>query len=424
MERPTPGMHRNAVNPQLGSGVASLVLVDAPPQQTHATVRDDPQPSMRIALLIDRLNVGGAERQFVVLAKGLTRAGHAVTAMVFYANGALEADLREAGVTLRVLDKRGRWDVVRFVVHLLRVLRQERPQVLHGYSGVPNMFASLLKPFLPGVKVVWGVRASNMQLQRYGWLPRLLNPLSLVLAQSADLVVANSFAGLDHANSSGYPRDRGVVIPNGIDTNRFAPSQEARERFRRGWGISSDERLIGLVGRIDPMKDHPTFLKAAALLARDRHDLRVVCVGDGPTDYLRELQGLASQLGLDDRLQWVPSQTHMTDVYNGLDVLCSSSLYGEGFPNVLGEAMACGTPCVVTEVGDSARILAQPRFTVPASNPRALADAVSLLLSRPADETAEMVATGRQRIADHFSIAHLVNATEDALASLLGRSTR
>ena len=344
--------------------------------------------------------------------------------MVFYSNGALEADLRGSGVTIRVLDKRGRWDLVRFAFHLARVLRQEQPRVLLCYSGVPNVFAVMLKPFVPGVKIVWGVRASNMHLHRYGWLPLIVSRLASALSRYADLVIANSFAGLAHAVSTGYPRRKIVVIPNGIDINRFVPSAESRARVRQQWGVSAGEKLIGLVGRLDPMKDHQTFLEAASMLARERGDVRFVCVGDGPAVYRQELQGVATRFGLDGRLLWMPGQAHMTDVYNGLDVLCSSSSYGEGFPNVLGEAMACGVPCVVTAVGDSARILGQSRFTVQAGDARALAERLNVLLNSSPDEIAQLAAAGRQRIVGEFSIAQLVRATEHALGSLLSGSAR
>ena len=378
-------------------------------------------PPTRIALLIDRLNYGGSERQFVALANGLQQHGHSVVAIVFYANGALEADLRGSGVTIRVLDKQGRWDVVRFAFHLARVLRQEQPRVLHGYAGVANIFAVMLKPFLPGVKIVWGVRASNVPLRLYGWLPPILGRLESALSRYADLIIANSFAGLRHSVSQGYPRRKMVVIPNGIDTNRFVPCAESRARLRQRWGVSTGEKLIGLVGRLDPMKDHHTFLNAAAILDRERSDVRFVCVGDGPAAYRRDLQETGTQLGLDGRLLWIPNQADMPTVYNGLDVLCSSSV-SEGFPNVIGEAMACGIPCVVTTAGDSAQILSQARFTVQAGDPRVLAERLDMLLNSPPAEVVRMAAAGRQRIVQEFSIAHLVQATEHTLASLLNGS--
>jgi glycosyltransferase involved in cell wall biosynthesis len=414
----------NAQSPMSGSDVLTVIGRPAPSRAAVVTDAQTSLPPVRIALLIDRLNCGGAERQFVVLAKALQQHGHSVVAMVFYANGPLEADLRGSGVTIRVLDKRGRWDVVRFAFHLAHVLRQEQPRVLLCYSGVPNILAVMLKPFLPGVKIVWGVRASNMELRRYGWLPRVLSRIASTLSRYADLVIANSLAGLAHAVSSGYPRRKMVWIPNGIDTSRFVPCAESRARLRRQWGVSTHEKLIGLVGRLDPMKDHQTFLKAASMLARERGDVRFVCVGDGPAAYRRELQKVGSQLGLDGRLLWLPNQAHMPDVYNALDVLCSSSSYGEGFPNVLGEAMACGVPCVVTAVGDSEQILGQPEFTVQAGDASALAERLNVLLNSPPDQIAQMAAAGRHRIVREFSIAHLVRATEHALASLLSGSAR
>ena len=127
--------------------------------------------------------------------------------------------------------------------------------------------------------------------------------------------------------------------------------------MRLEWGIAECEKLIGQVGRLDPMKDHSTFLKAAALLAHERKDVRFVCVGEGPTGYRDELYSLAKTLGLASRLIWAGSRRDMPAVYNAFDVAVSSSRWGEGLPNVIAEAMACGVPCVVTDVGDSAFVV-------------------------------------------------------------------
>lgn len=388
-----------------------------PVEHSEAAV-ELPVARLRIALLIDRLDRGGSERQFLVLANTLHEQGHSVTALVFYPNGALEPEFRAAGIRLRLLNKRGRWEVLRFVWRLIRVLREERPHVLHGYSGVPNVLAVLVKPFVPGLKIIWGVRASNVPLHLYGWLPRTLSRIAVALSRCPDLIIANSFAGRAHVISRGYPPHKVTVVPNGIDTSRFHPDLEARRRVRMEWRASDHTKLVGLVGRIDPAKGHGTFLRAAAVLARRRRGLRFVCVGDGPVSRLHALQRLAIDLGLDGRVLWVTSHADMPGAYNALDVLCSAS-DTEGFPNVVGEAMACGVPCVVTNAGDSAWILGQPRFTVQPGDAHALADRVEELLMMSSEARRRMGAAGRQRIVDAFSPDNLARATEGAIARLL-----
>ena len=147
------------------------------------------------------------------------------------------------------------------------------------------------------------------------------------------------------------------MIPNGIDTEKFRVLPDSRIKLRREWRIRDGQLLIGLVARLDPMKGHPVFLRAAALLAKERDDVRFVCVGDGPDEM--ELHQLSHELGLDSVLIWAGSRLDMPAVYNALDILVSSSSYGEGHSNVIVEAMACGVPCVVTNVGDSARIIGE-----------------------------------------------------------------
>ena len=209
-----------------------------------------------------------------------------------------------------------------------------------------------------------------------------------------------------------------VVIPNGIDTDQFRPDKNARTRQRRTWGIDDSEQLIGLVARLDPMKGHPVFLAAAAQLAAQYRATRFVCVGDGPEAYRNELKTLAHELGLEDRLIWAGASSDMAAVYNALDISTSSSGFGEGFSNAIGEAMACEVPCVVTDVGDSAWIVEERRGVVPAGDPEALCSAWLGLLSDP-ERRAAMGRTGRQKIEQHFSIRRLTERTEQLLLTLM-----
>src|SRR5262249_13039612 len=147
--------------------------------------------------------------------------------------------------------------------------------------------------------------------------------------------------------SQGFPADRMIVIPNGIDTERFRVDLDARRRVRAEWCVGEEEKLVGLVGRIDPVKDHPTFLRAAALVRRERADVRFVCVGSGQETHAQALLELAEQLGLQGRVLWTGARHDMPSVYNALDILCSAS-FVEGFSNSIGEAMSCGVVSVVT----------------------------------------------------------------------------
>ena len=173
------------------------------------------------------------------------------------------------------------------------------------------------------------------------------------------------------------------------------------------------------VGRLDVMKDHETFLRAAAQIARQHDNVRFVCIGNGDARYGEAMRALSCDIGLADRVLWLPAQTDMNAVYNALDIVCSSSAFGEGFPNVVGEAMACGVLCVVTDVGDSAMLVGDETFVVPPRDPVRLASRIDHLLSVSTTERNEIRARLRRRVVEQFSVARLTIATETALLGLL-----
>lgn len=368
----------------------------------------------KVFFLIRSLERGGAERQLVLLAIELNRRGHQVSVVVFYDGGPFAAELKTAGVRLIVLDKSGRWDILPFFIRLARLLRKKRPTSLHSYLTVPNIFVAFLKPLLRNTRIVWGLRASNMDLSHYDWLARLTGIIELLLARIPDVIIANSHAGKVHAVDQGFPSGRIVVIPNGIDTTRFAPDAAARLRQRIEWGILENEILVGLTARLDVMKDHSNFLRAAGLVANKYSHVRFVCVGDGPVDFQSQLREQALQAGLTERLIWAGIRTDMPAVYSALDIASSSS-FSEGFSNSIAEAMSCGVPCVVTNAGDSAWIVGKTGIVVPPGNPEKLADGFMRLIDLPADKRIELGLHARNRIIAEFGVEALVIRTEQVM---------
>ncbi|MEO7155994.1 MAG: glycosyltransferase [Vicinamibacterales bacterium] len=365
-----------------------------------------------VLFLARSLGVGGAERQLVVLAKGLHARGHRVIVACFYGGGALEADLAQSGVAVVDLEKRGRWETMRFLARLVLLVRRERPNVMHGYLPVPNMLVSVLRPLARGARIVWGVRASDMDFSRYDLLERLSFRVGVPLARLAHLIIANSWAGAEYHVARGYPRSIVHVVPNGIDTSRFRPDPAARSSLRAEWLIADVEPLVGIVARLDPMKGHEVFLRAIALARRDIPNVRAVCIGDGAELHRSSLRRLATELGLDDVLRWTGAVQDTARVYNALDVLCSASVFGEGFSNAVGEALACGTPCVVTDVGDSARLVGALGRVVPAGDASALAEAIVLTVR---EGTARQRDARRQLIVDEYGVERLVDRSEALL---------
>jgi glycosyltransferase involved in cell wall biosynthesis len=373
------------------------------------------EPRRQVAFLIRSLNIGGAERQLIELASGLREEGWRVDVVTFYPGGALWDELERRRVPVEHLAKRGRWDVIGFEIRLLRTLRRLRSPINHGYMGEANLMLTVSRPLLRKTRVVWGIRSADLSMAREDWLGRLLGRINTRMARRADLIICNSRSGMDLHARDGYPIDRMIVIPNGVDTVTFSPLTDAGRAVRDEWSVRSDETLIGIVGRLDPIKGHDILLRAVAPLMANS-PVRVACVGTGPDAYRVDLAELASALGVASRVIWAGPRSDMAAVYNALDLSVSAS-HGEGFPNVVAEAMACGTPCVVTAVGDSAEIVGDAGWVCPPGDIPALRAAIASALSDPASRTRHGI-RGRQRIVEHFSTRRLVQTTAERLLEL------
>jgi len=376
---------------------------------------------MRILFFIGGLGIGGTERQIAQLALGLAQFDHQITLVTLYPGGQnsiwLEDQDKDKPFILSFYDRKTSNSLFTFfrliwAVPRLRLLaRKERIDVLYSSLYMTNLVAWFACLGLKNTRLVWGIRASDMALNYKRSVPF---KFCSWVSSSVPLVIANSMTGLAYHETQGYKAKRHVVVFNGIDTDRFKPEQKTRERIRALWGIKPKEKLIGTVGRLDPVKGFDTFIKAAALLAKERKDVRFVCVGDGPESYKSELIALSYNLGLSGRLIWTGSLDDMPAVCNAFDLLSSSST-GEGFPNVIGEAMACDVPCVVTDVGDSAWIVGDTGVVVTPRDPVALAKGLKTALAQNL-----AVRCPRQRIVEHFSLKSLLDETERALSCIAG----
>jgi glycosyltransferase involved in cell wall biosynthesis len=374
-----------------------------------------PKP-IRLTFLVRALDYGGAQRQLVLLAKALDKQRFDVTVIAFYSGQPLEQELVASGVRFIGLNKRGRWDLLGFLRRLVQQTKAARPDVLMGYLDIPNLLALLLRRFVRA-RVVWGIRASTIDLHHYDWLHRLAARTERIFARYADLIIVNSVAGLEQNVARGFPRAKMIAIPNGFDTETFRPNRAAGKQQRAKWNVAPGTKLIGIVGRLDPMKDHRNFFEAAARVSLETNAARFVCVGDGPASYREELKTLANELGIGEKIIWQDAVPDLRGIYNALDVLVSASS-AEGFPNVVGEAMACGVPCVVTDAGDSAMLVGDDDcgLIVPPRNSEALAAGMTRCFALDQNEIGSKA---RMRIIENFSVQRLAELTESATSSLV-----
>jgi glycosyltransferase involved in cell wall biosynthesis len=377
----------------------------------------------RLLFLINSLNPGGAERQLCELARNLDRGRFEVHVVVFYdAQPEAGLDLWSElaafpGVTLTSLHKRrGAAGYALALPRLLKLLVRTKPDLVHGYleGNLPLLFLGRLL----GKRVVWGIRRTSGDWAKLDRVSRWLIRLMVQLSPWVDLIIFNSEAGLLNHAAMGMRAPRMQVIPNGFDASRFQPDAALGAAQRRAWGVPPEVPLVGIVGRLDPVKDHPTFLRAAARLAQLRPQARFLCAGGGSGSYAQSLRAQAQALGIADRVLWPGTCAGMPGVYNALSVLVLAST-DEGFPNVLGEAMACGIPCVTTRVGDAAALVGDVGAVVAPGDDLAMAQAAARFLDEPLPEREVRARAGRSRILSSFSTAALARNTEHLLGSLL-----
>ncbi|MBF0456427.1 MAG: glycosyltransferase [Nitrospirae bacterium] len=372
---------------------------------------------IRVFFLIQTLDTGGAERQLIELVKALDKDEFSVTVGAFYDGGAFRDELEGVeGVRVITFGQKGRWDLVP-VVHILREASRIRPDIVYGFMGVANETAAVVGRAV-GAKVVWGLLSSDMDLSLYHWVSGFMFKIGAMLSRIPDLIIANSEAGMRHHISCGYSGRRMIVIHNGIDAGRFRPVEGAKEAQRHQWQVPEGVKLIGIFGRLDPIKDHRTFLEAAAILVLKRPDVRFVCVGTGAGEFADGLKTEAREGGLDGKVIWAGWVADIVAAYNAMDIVTSASI-SEGLSNVICEAMACRVPCVVTDVGDSGLIVGSTGIAVAKKYPAAMAEAWNIMLNWPAAKTAEMGSMARNRIEEHFSVRQMAVKTGAALIKLV-----
>jgi glycosyltransferase involved in cell wall biosynthesis len=375
---------------------------------------------VRIVFFVQNFAVGGVVRQIATQAEHFERRGHTVALVgLFELDEEWKVIWQDRAAPVEALLGPPRRNVFHAVVTLIgatrrlrRMLEDEQVEVLYAYHGNVGRFVAWLATRRLGTTPVWGLRGAGRTYSlRRGWRHALAFHLCKQVSGSIPLLISNSDAARERRAASGFRCRTQLTIPNGFDTDSFRPNPGARARVRSDWGIA-EYPLVGLVARLDvPHKGHRDFLEAAALVAR-RSEAHFVIVGDVPGQQRAELQSLADELGVSPRVHWAGFRGDMPAVYNALDILCSASRW-EGFSNVIGEAMASGVPCVVTDAGDSAKLVGDSGIVVPWGNPKSLADAIRSMVERlPELDPLEI----RGLITSRFTVDRCVDATIAALA--------
>lgn len=360
--------------------------------------------TIQIVHLITSLQVGGAEHMLEKLVTGMDDATFSPTVISLTTEGPIGRRLRDAGIPVYALGLTGPLTLPRALFRLHRLLTRLQPQVLQTWLYHADLVGSLTRILHSGTPLLWNLRCSDMDMSDYSHKTHFVLRLLALLSGLPKAIITNSEAGRQHHIGLGYRGDGWLTIPNGFDLTRFAPGN--RGALRAELRLTPAEKVVGMVARFDPMKDHANFVEMAHKLAQSDPNLHFVLVGRGCTSDTALLEQAARALG--PRLHLLGERHDVATLLPDFDVLVLSSAYGEGFPNVLGEALACGVPSVATDVGDAALILDDCGLTVPPRNPQALADAVARILAMPEPELAAWKARMRQRAESQFELTGVI----------------
>lgn len=320
-------------------------------------------------------------------------------------DGPVGERIRELGVPVTTLDMpRGTltWDGLR---RLYSLLRREQPDVVQTWMYHADLVGGIVA-WMAGVDhIVWNIRSSTLDPDRDKrttiWTAKLCAWLSSWLPDR--IVTCAREAGHVHSDL-GYDASKMVVVPNGFDTEQYRPDEQRRAQIRDELNLQ-DEAVVGLVARYHPQKDHRTFVRAAArLVEHGVPDAHFILCGTDVTWENQELVGWIEEHGLRESFSLLGRRDDVASVMTAFDVAVLSSATGEAFPNVVGEAMACGVPCVVTRVGDSAEIIGDTGIAVPTESPMELAEGCEKILSQSVDERKELGRKARERVERLYSL--------------------
>ena len=370
-------------------------------------------PPIEVMHVVTSLDVGGAETVLARLAAGDAAGAVSHGVVSLKPGGALRGRLEADGIPVRDLGIERNRDAPGGLLRLAAAIRGTRPAVVHSWLYHADLLATLalvLSGRRRATRLIWGVRCSDMDMSRYALGSRLILTLLPRLSRRADLVLCNAEAGRAVHQRLGYRPARWRVVPNGVDLERFRPRPDERAAVRAELGLGEEHFVVGMCARVDPMKDHATFVKAAAAFAGAAPEARFVLVGAGTGEPGSALERTIAAAGLSGRFVRLGLREDIPRLHAAFDVAALSSAFGEGFPNVVAEAMACGVPCAATNVGDSAAIVGGTGLVVPPRDPEALAAAWMRLRSEGRDARAARGAEARRGISERYSLAAMIDA--------------
>lgn len=353
---------------------------------------------MTVLHCVTGLNIGGAEMMLANLLEQPSSFRWSVLSLL--TPGALAARVSNAGAQLQSLSMTPESLAAAKIPALRRAVGRAAPDLIHGWMHHGIIAATVGAAGL-GCPVIWGVHHSIGALEREKPRTRRMIWLAALLSRRAAAITYPSRHTAEQYEQLGFDPGRRVIMPNGVNCAVFKPDPTGRERLVSLLGIPPDRLIVGHVARFDPMKDQATLIRAIATLRAEGVDLHLVVVGPGHEN--GALVRMAAEAGIGDRISVIGPTFGVAGLMPGLDVHVITSAWGETFSLATAEAMACGVPAVVTDLGDCRWVVGEDDFTVRPGDPDGVAAALRRILVLDAGERRRLGLAGRERIVSLFS---------------------
>ena len=373
---------------------------------------------LKVVHIVTSLFEGGAQQMLSRLVQELDRDRFRPVVVSLLAGGELTAEIREAGIECHDLGvKRGQVSP-RALRRLRRLLREAAPDLVSSWLYHADLAATLaMLRMQPSCPLIWNVRCSKLELHHYPRTTGLSLKALARLSRRPVAVIANSHAGKSAHIDAGYRPRRWEVIHNGVDTTRWHPDPAARVWLRESLGLPATSQLVIHAARDDPKKDHGTLLEAFSDLLRANNDLHLLLAGAGIDERNIRLCRKIAVLEHRGQIHLLGPRRDLPRVFAGVDLAVLTSAFGEGCPSVLAEAMACGTPCVTTDVGDAAWVVGETGRVVEPRDSSTLNRVIGELLGSP-ETRGQLGIAARERVVKTFPLERTVEQFAKLYAEL------
>lgn len=373
---------------------------------------------MRAIHVIVGLATGGAEMMLKRLIESDPDAIPNTVVVSLTTLGVIGETLRAQGVRVYALDMSSAWDIPITLWRLVRLIRQYQPRIVQTWMYHADILGGLAARLAGSCVVVWGIRCTTISqgpLSITYWLVRLCAICSDIIPHR---IICCAKSAKEVHIKLGYAAQKMTVIPNGYDFSTFDRYLNSRAKSRMEMGFGDDEIVIGVVGRFDPIKDFHNFVIAASIVARKRENVKFLMVGRNIEWSNHTLQEWIEGERLGKNFQLVGEQSNVPYFLSAMDIFCLSSACGEGFPNVVAEAMAMRLPCVVTRVGDAADILGMDDFVVPVRDSISLSDALLRMCDLGPEVRRRLGESGANRVRAEYGIKNIRQRYEELYAEI------